>query len=87
MDFSNLKAQMNLLEQNTILKYHNVKVTTGAADTEFTVAHGLNSVPLGYLIVSRDKAGVVYNSTTAWTNENIYLKCSVATVVLVVMIF
>jgi hypothetical protein len=53
------------------------------ADTEFAVAHGLISVPLGYLVVSQDKAGTLYqmhDTGTAWTTTNIYLKCNVASV-------
>lgn len=55
----------------------------GTANTEFAVAHGLGSVPLGYMIVSQDKAGSLYqmhDTGTAWTSTNIYLKCSVVSV-------
>ena len=55
-----------------------VVADTGAADTEFTVSHGLGAVPIGYLLLNIDKAGVVYDSGTAWTSSNVYLKCSVA---------
>ena len=51
---------------------------TGAADTEFTVAHSLGAAPVGFLVTNIDAGGVVYDSGTAWTSSNIYLKCSAA---------
>ena len=51
---------------------------TGTADTEFTVAHGLGATPTGYIVVSIDKAGIVYKGSTAWDATNMYLKCSAA---------
>jgi hypothetical protein len=61
--------------------------TNGVADTEDTVAHTLKRVPTGFLVLNTDKAAVVYDSGTAWTATNIYLKCSVATTAVKVMIF
>lgn len=55
-----------------------VTADTGTANTEFTVAHNLKRIPTGYLVISIDKAGVVYKSGAAWTAANIYLKCNVA---------
>lgn len=56
-------------------------VTTHATpDTEFTVAHDLGRAVVGYFVIRLDKAGVVYDSGTAWTTSNIYLKCNVASV-------
>ena len=51
---------------------------TGLVNTEFVVAHTLKQVPIGFIVINIDKAGVVYNSGTIWTTANIYLKCSVA---------
>ena len=54
-----------------------------SANTEFTVAHTVGSVPLGYLVLAQDKAGSLYqmdDTGTAWTSTNIYLKCSVSSV-------
>lgn len=61
--------------------------TNGTANTEDAVSHSLKRVPTGYLILNRDKAGVVYDSGTPWTATSIYLKCSVATVAVKIMIF
>lgn len=51
-------------------------------DFEDTIGHTIGSVPLGYIVISQDKAGSAYKSSTgtAWTSTNIYLKCSVASV-------
>jgi hypothetical protein len=55
-------------------------VTTAGADTEFAIAHGTGAVPIGYIVLKQDKAGSFYESGTTWTDTNIYLKCSTATV-------
>lgn len=57
--------------------------TSGTPNAENTIAHTIGSIPLGYLIVWRDKAAHLYQGPTtgtAWTSSNIYLKCDVATV-------
>ena len=51
---------------------------TGNADTEFTIAHNVGAVPLGFIVTNIDKGGVVYDSGTTWTSTNIYLKCTTA---------
>lgn len=57
--------------------------TPAGADTEFNVAHTIGSVPLGYIVVSQDKAGNLYQQAgtgTAWTSIQISLKCSASSV-------
>ena len=60
---------------------------TGSANAENTVAHTLKRVPTGFIVTYIDKAGVVYDSGTAWTNSNIYLKCDVANCNVKVLVF
>jgi len=56
-------------------------ITTNATpDTEDAFSHTLGSVPIGYIVIGRDKAGVIYDGTTAWTSTSIYLRSDVATV-------
>ena len=55
-------------------------VTSATPNAENTISHGLGAVPVGWLVVSKDKAGDLYASTTAWTSTKLYLKCSVASV-------
>lgn len=72
------------------IKGVSVSVTSPVAiNTEFAVAHNLNYVPSNYIILSKNVAGDVYTSTggTAWTNKNIYLKCTVASVALKIYVF
>lgn len=53
------------------------------ADTQFTVAHTIGSIPVGYIVLWQNIAGTLYqgpSTGTAWTDSNIYLKCNVASV-------
>ncbi len=61
--------------------------SNGVPDAENTVAHDLNRVPTGYIPAQRNKAGVLYNGSTAWTSSNIYLKCNIATVIFRIFIW
>lgn len=56
-------------------------VTTNATpDTETSFSHTLGAVPVGYIVLSKDKAGVIYDGTTSWTSSAIYLRSNVASV-------
>ena len=55
-----------------------VFTSNAVADTEDTIAHEIGAVPIGFIVVNRDKSGVLYDGGTAWTSENMYLKSSVA---------
>lgn len=63
--------------------------TSLGADAQNTIAHSLDRVPSGYIVVSQNKAGSLYHALTdtAWTSSNIYLKSSVATVIYTIFIF
>lgn len=54
--------------------------------TQTTVAHGLGKTPTGYIPISKDKAADVYN-TAAADNTNLYLKCSVASATVKLLVF
>jgi len=53
-------------------------VTDPNPDFEFSVAHGLGRVPVGYIPIVQDKVGTLYLGDGPWTTEEIFLKCSVA---------
>lgn len=55
-------------------------VTTPAAATEFSIKHGLDRLPVGYMIVGDDDsvAHKLYDGTTANTREYIYLRSTAA---------
>ncbi len=61
--------------------------TNATPDTEDTVAHGLGRVPVGFIVVNRDKAGIVYDSGGTWTTTNILLKCNVASMTTTILVF
>jgi len=61
--------------------------TNATPDTEDTVAHGLGRVPVGFIVVRRDKAGVIYDSGGTWTSTNILLKCNVASLAATILVF
>lgn len=64
-----------------------VTVTTDATPgTEVAAAHTLKRVPIGYLVLGRNKEGVIYDGATANSSSNIYLKSNVASVTATVMI-
>lgn len=53
--------------------------TTAVADTDFTVQHDLGRVPTGWLLFYINKAGIVYEGVTPWTDTQIFLRCNTAT--------
>lgn len=62
-------------------------ITTPGANVEFTVTHNLGRIPTGYDIRSIDAAAHVYDSRkTLWTTTQMFLKCDVATVHLVLFV-
>lgn len=64
-----------------------VTYTTNAiANTQDTVAHGLGKIPVGYIVVNRDKVGIVYKSST-FTDSNLFLKCNVASTAVTLLVF
>jgi len=61
--------------------------SSATADVENTISHHLGRTPIGYDVEKRDKAAVVYNGTTAWTKDKIYLKVNVASVQITIFIY
>lgn len=75
-----------IFTENVDLK--EVNFTSNATpDAEDTISHGLGKVPNGYIVIGRNKAGVLYNGTTAWTMTNIYLKSNVASTTYKIYVF
>lgn len=62
-------------------------ITPGVINTEFAVAHGLNRIPVGFHVVNKNGAVDVYQSTTAWTKNTIYLKADVININITLLIF
>ena len=73
---------------NLDAQYIDVTTTPGVADTEFVVVHGLRRVPIGYIVVRKDRACEVYDSSIgSWTDSVMYLKCNVATATIKLIVF
>lgn len=51
---------------------------TRAANTDFTVTHNLLRPPIGFIVMTSTKGGVVYKGSLPWTNTTITLKDTVA---------
>jgi len=62
-------------------------ITIAAANTEEAVAHTLKRIPAGYLVISINKAAIIYDGTTAWTSANLYIKTNTADTTVKVLIF
>ena len=64
-----------------------VAATHFLSDTESTHAHGLDHVPVGYIIIDKDVAGDIYTSQVA-DATNIYLKNNISgTVTVTILVF
>lgn len=63
------------------------KVTTPVPNTEFTVTHNLNRVPIGFIVIRVDEAAEFWDSGTAWTDTKIFLECSANAAHATIMIF
>ncbi len=65
-----------------------VSFTSNASpNTEDTTAHGLGKIPIGYWVIRRDKAGILYDSGTDFDATNIYTKCDVASTAFTIIVF
>lgn len=63
-------------------------ISPGTANVEFAVPHGLARTPIGFDVIFRDTAGVVYASRAgSWSDTIIFLKCSVATTTLKLRVY
>jgi hypothetical protein len=82
-----LEPQFREIVGKAIDKTAFVDVVTGSADNEFSIEHGLGTIPLGYLVISRDATVVVYKSTTPWDTDHIYLKGTASGVGIRLLIF
>lgn len=76
---SNLSGVLNgQIESNNLWSYSYTTTDSGTADTEITIVHGLGRIPTVYAW-NIDRSGVVYDSRrNEWTENVMYIKCSVA---------
>jgi hypothetical protein len=62
-------------------------VTNATPDTAESFTHSLGRVPVGYIVMQLNKAGILYDGGPANTKTAIYFKCNVASVTAKVMVF
>lgn len=60
---------------------------SGSANSENTIAHTLKRVPQGFLVINTNKAVSAYDSGTAWTATNIFVKFNTANCTVKVLVF
>lgn len=60
-----------------------VEFTT--ANTEVRVDHNLSRIPTGYLVLKLSAAAIIYDGSTANTNQNAFLKASAPCTALVML--
>lgn len=61
--------------------------TNATANTQDVVAHGLPYAPRGFLVINKSEAVDLYDGGTAWTATNIYLKATVASANVTLIVF
>jgi hypothetical protein len=65
-----------------------VELTFGSADSEMMIPHGLNRLPIGVIVVRRDRACSVYDgSDNTWGKKYLYLKCDTESAVVRLLVF
>lgn len=65
-----------------------VAVTSHATPgTEFSVAHTLGKVPIGYIVIGQAGAGSIYDGATASTKTTLYLKSDAAATSFRILVF
>lgn len=77
-----------LEEGNAFAYFERVSVTTPSTiNTEFTVTcSGLNRTPTYYMVIKKDKAVDVYTGSTAWAKNKLYLKATVASAAITILV-
>ena len=61
--------------------------TSGTPGTEVSAAHGLKRIPKGFIVYDQDVAGSVYKGSTAHDVTNLYLRGSVASITVKILVF
>jgi len=54
-------------------------VSPGAANTDFTITHGLGYIPTTIIGQDTNNGGLLYRGSVAWTKTAVTLRCTTAT--------
>jgi len=57
-----------------------VFTTPATPNSEFIIAHEIGAMPVGWLVVAKNKAADLYTGVGKWTDNLAYFKCTVASV-------
>jgi len=60
---------------------------TGTANTQFSITHHLERIPLGYVTLKISNGGIIYDGTSSWTTTTIYLRCTTANANVKILVF
>lgn len=78
----------NTDQSKNILGWHaNNIVTPVAPNTDFAVPINLGYIPTTYQLKNKSAATDIYTGVTPWTDQNIYLRSTVASVTISLFIF
>lgn len=65
-----------------------VDVLMGDADAEVAIPHGLGRRPIGYWVVRRDRACIIYDSSNgSWSSTLLYLRSDTASATIRLLVF
>lgn len=81
-------GNLNPLDKGRNIDIYPATATTpGVVNTQFAVNHGLNRIPVGFHVVNKNGAVDVYDSGTAWTKSQIFLKANAINIIIKILIF
>ena len=72
--------------------FDNVRVvfstfTFASMNLEYKIQHSLGRTPIGFIATKMDGAAIIYNGTSQWTSDAIYLKSNAGSVTVTLMVF
>lgn len=63
-------------------------VSPATPGEKFSVPHGLDRLPIGYDVIRRDQAGIVYDDGPGdWGLDVVYLRCNIASMSFVIRLY
>lgn len=86
--FVRLRAILNngLNFADNFSSYVTTFTTSAVVGTETAIAHGLKRIPVGFIVLEKDKAAHIYTGTTAKSVTNYYVRSDVASVTVTLVI-
>lgn len=76
----NLEFDKNIFSQTVSVAF------PATANTEYAISHSLGVIPAGYIVCKKSVAADIYDGSTAFDKKKIYLKCTVASATVTLII-